>query len=106
MAPRRKGSSAAPAASGHLVRVEAWAGLRPGDRVEVEGTRLRSATWAFVAHIRNTETGAEWVEVVGGRPGDRKLRSFNPDQVYAPGARRAKGGTRASLADAPQLPFG
>ncbi len=106
MATRRKGPSEAPAAPGHLARTEAWAGLRPGDPVEVEGTRLRSASWAFVAHVRNTESGAEWVEVVGGRPGDRKLRSFSPDQVYAPGARRAKGGAGASLADAPQLPFG
>jgi hypothetical protein len=106
MAPRRKVPSEGATASGRLERTEAWAGLRPGDAVEVEGTRLRSATWAYVAHVRNTETGAEWVEVVGGRPGDRMLRSFSPSQVFAPGARRAKGGDRASLAEAPRLPFG
>ena len=106
MASRRKVSSDGAQGSGRLERTEAWAGLRPGDPVEVEGTRLRSATWSYVAHVRNIETGAEWVEVVGGRPGDRMLRSFSPDQVFAPGVRRAKGGTKASLAEAPQLPFG
>jgi hypothetical protein len=106
MAPRRKRSAATgTTTTGHLVRTDAWAGLRPGDPVEVAGTRLRSATWSYVAHVTNTETGAEWVEVVGGRPGDRKLRSFLPEQVFAPGSGRARGGPAASLADAPQLPF-
>lgn len=92
----------------HLARTTTWAGLQAGDPVAVTGTRLRSATWAFVAHVRNTETGDEWVEVIGGRPGDRKLRSFRPDQVFPPtGARPgAAGKGAASLADAPQLPFG
>jgi hypothetical protein len=105
MAPRRKPAPDEPSTTGHLVRARAWAGLRPGDPVEVAGTRLRSASWSFVAHVRNSQTGAEWVEVVGGRAGDRKLRSFSPEQVYAPAAGRAKTGERASLADAPQLPF-
>lgn len=106
MAPRKKRAPETPPTAGHLERAVTWAGLRPGDPVEVEGTRLRSATWEFVAHVRNTNTGTEWVEVVGGRSGDRKLRSFSPDQVFAPAARRAKGAARSSLAEAPQLPFG
>lgn len=73
--------------------------------MDVVGTRLRSATWSFVAFVRNTRTGDEWVEVVGGKPGDRKTRSFRPEQVYPPGKRRAGGADRASLADAPQLPL-
>jgi hypothetical protein len=92
--------------TGHLFRSITWAGLRTGEPVEVTGTRLRSARWAFVAHVRNTQTGDEWVEVVGGKPGDRKLRSFRPEQVFPPHGRGAKGGPPASLADAPQLPFG
>ena len=104
MAPRRKAPDPVP--TGHLLRSATWAGLRPGDAVEVAaGSRLRSATWAYVAHVRNTETGAEWVEVVGGKLGDRKLRSFRPEQVFPPGAARSKGAGPASLADAPQLPF-
>lgn len=107
MAPRRKRPSGAePVQTGHLVRTAAWAGLRPGDQVEVAGTRLRSASWSYVAHVRNAETGAEWVEVVGGRSGDRMLRSFRPEQVFPLGAGKAKGAGPASLADAPQLPFG
>lgn len=87
------------------MRNEAWAGVRRGDPVTVEGTRLRSATWTFVAHVRNTATDDEWIEVVGGRPGDRNLRSFRPDQVYPPRAGgRASGAP--SLAQAPQLPLG
>ncbi len=85
-----------------LRRVTAWAGLRPGDPVQVEGTRLRGATWAFVAHVTNSETGESWVEVVGGRVGDRAVRSFRPDQLYAPSARP---GHDPSLADAPGLPL-
>jgi len=85
-----------------LQRSKTWAGLRPGDPVQVEGTRLRSATWEFVAHVTNSETGESWVEVVGGRTGDRKLRSFRPDQLYAATARP---GRDPSLADAPGLPL-
>jgi hypothetical protein len=86
--------------------------LRKGDAVEVQGVKMRSATWKFVAHVRNTQSGAEWIEVVGGRDGDRTLRSFLPEQVFPPGTRKASGRGRgtasaqASLAEAPQLPFG
>ena len=85
-----------------LQRSTAWAGLRAGDPVQVEGTRIRGASWEFVAHVTNGTTGEAWVEVVGGRAGDRKLRSFNPDQVYAHSARP---GRDPSLADAPGLPL-
>jgi hypothetical protein len=103
--PARRRPTAAPVPAGHLVRADAWAGLRPGDAVEVAGTRLRSATWAYVAHVTNTQTGDEWVEVVGGRPGERKLRSFRPEQVFPPGAGGARGSGAPSLADAPRLPL-
>lgn len=86
-----------------LRRSTQWAGLRPGDRVQVQGTRLRGAAWEFVAHVANDETGESWIEVVGGRPGDRAVRSFRPEQLYAPTARP---GRDPSLADAPGLPFG
>ena len=79
-----------------------WAGLSPGDPVAVTGTRIRGARWSFVAHVANAETGEEWVEVVGGRAGDRAVRSFRPDQLYAPSARP---GRDPSLADAPGLPL-
>jgi len=106
---RSRSSGEQPVQTGHLVRTAAWAGLRPGDPVEIAaGPRLRSATWSYVAHVRNTETGAEWVEVVGGKSGDRMLRSFRPEQVFPPGAGQAKAkrSRPASLADAPRLPFG
>ena len=86
-----------------LRRSTRWAGLRPGDKVQVDGTRLRGASWEFVAHVTNGETGEVWVEVVGGRAGDRAVRSFRPDQLYAPTARP---GRDPSLADAPGLPLG
>lgn len=110
MAQRRNRSSQEqPVQSGHLVRTPAWAGLRPGDPVEVDaGARLRSARWSYVAHVRNAETGAEWVEVVGGKSGDHMLRSFRPEQIFPPGAAKARTGhsRTASLADAPRLPLG
>ncbi len=86
-----------------LRRTTRWAGLSPGDPVRVVGTRLRGASWEFVAHVTNDETGESWVEVVGGRAGDRAVRSFRPAQLYAPDARP---GRDPSLADAPGLPFG
>jgi hypothetical protein len=85
-----------------LHRSTRWAGLRPGDPVHVDGSRIARASWSFVAHVANTETGEEWVEVVGGGPGDRAVRSFRPDQLYAPSARP---GRDPSLADAPGLPL-
>jgi hypothetical protein len=85
-----------------LRRRTSWAGLVAGDPVQVEGTRLRGAKWSFMAHVTNTESGEEWVEVVGGRPGDRSVRSFRPNQLYAPSARP---GHDPSLADAPGLPL-
>ncbi len=90
---------------GNLQRSFAWAGLHKGDPVEVSGTRLRAANWEFVAHVRNIATGDEWIEVVGGRSGDRKLRSFGPERVFAPAAKQRKRVTRASLAEQPMLPL-
>jgi hypothetical protein len=86
-----------------LRRNTRWAGLRPGDPVQVDGTRLRGAYWEFVAHVTNGETDEVWVEVVGGRAGDRAVRSFRPDQLYALTARP---GRDPSLDDAPGLPLG
>jgi hypothetical protein len=94
-----------PVQTGHLRRSKQWNGLGPGDPVVITGTRLRSATWAFVAHVANTETGDESIEVVGGRPGDRKIRSFRPEQVFPPSSRGRPGFRPPSLADAPQLPL-
>ena len=61
----------------------------------------------------NSHNGTESIEVVGGRPGDNKIRSFGPERIFAvtgkKGSRRV-GGTTAtgelSLAEAPQLPLG
>ena len=100
-------------ASGHLHRSTQWQGLHPGDPVMIAGVKMRGATWQFRAHILNERNGTESVEVVGGRPGDRKLRSFEPNRIFAvPGSRSRSGGSekaitgQLSLADAPQLPFG
>ena len=81
-----------------LQRCASWAGVGKGDLVEVVGTGHRGASWEFVAHVTNTATGEEWVEVVGGVRGDRKVRSFAPTRIFAPG-------TEVSLADAPRLPL-
>lgn len=86
----------------HLVRSVLWNGLHPGDPVEISGNRARGASWRFQAHVRNTRNGSESVEVVGGGPGEHHVRSFLPEQVFAPGARRRHD---PSLADAPQLPL-
>jgi hypothetical protein len=87
----------------HLKRSEAWNGLKPGDPVEIVGPALRGATWTFRAHLHNVENGAESVEVLGGRPGDHRVRSFLPGQVFPTGARKTG---KPSLETAPQLPLG
>jgi hypothetical protein len=81
--------------------------------VIVSGLHLRGATWEFRAHIRNRHNGTESVEVVGGRPGDRKIRSFEPDRIFAVRGRKGSGGSperavggRLSVAEEPQLPLG
>ena len=89
-----------------------WSGLREGDPVVISGLSMRGATWSFRAHVRNRNNGAESVEVVGGRPGDRTIRSFEPERVFAvTAAGRKRSAARAtagqlSLAEAPQLPLG
>lgn len=74
----------------------------------MDGARQRGASWTFVAHVRNTRTGEEWVEVAGGRPGNHAVRSFRPEQIF-PASSRARrgagGGTGPSLSEAPRLPF-
>jgi hypothetical protein len=80
--------------------------------VVISGLALRGATWEFRAHILNRNNGTESIEVVGGRPGDRAIRSFGPERIFAvTSAKRRRGSTGAaagalSLADAPQLPLG
>ena len=86
----------------HLVRLEEWNGLRRGDPVEIAGLDMRQAAWRFLGHVRNVRNGTESVEVIGGRPGEDRVRSFLPEQVFPLGGRRRG---MASLAEAPQLPL-
>lgn len=102
MAPRRTRSPRA-ALPEHLRRTDHWNGLSAGDPVDIDGVAGRGLTWTFQAHVRNERNGSESVEVVGGRPGEWRVRSFRPDQVFPVGGRRSG---RPSLADAPGLPFG
>jgi hypothetical protein len=106
MTTRRRRVAPVTDQSSTLRREPEWAGVRRGETVEVTDTGLRSAKWEFVAHVRNLTTGREWIEVVGGKDGDRVLRSFRPERVFAPAHKQARRGPRASLADEPRLPFG
>ncbi len=72
---------------------------------------MRDATWEFRAHVVNTNNGTESVEVVGGRPGDRTIRSFGLERIYAVKGKRPTNWTKAAkgelpLVEAPQLPLG
>ena len=90
---------------GHLLRSTKWAGLSTGDAVVVDGLKERRQTWVFVAHVTNTQTAEEWVEVRGGRSGEAKGRSFRPEVIFPATAKKAGRIVGQSLADAPQLPF-
>jgi len=90
---------------GNLVRSSSWHGVSAGDPVVVDGVKELRQHWVFVAHVVNEATSDEWVEVRGGRVGEAKGRSFRPDVIFPP---RAKKGSRLvgmSLAMAPQLPL-
>jgi hypothetical protein len=82
-------------------RSRTWAGLKAGDPVEVDDPRAARGSFEFVAFVEHLGNASTWVEVVGGRRGDRKLWSFRPEQIYRPGAK----GRGASLLDEPQLPL-
>jgi len=104
--PRRRSVVApdAPDDEGvRLARVDTWAGLRAGDEVDVLDERERRATFRFVAHVTNRVTSDTWVEVVGGRGAERRIRAFRPEQLYP--ARTVLNGvaTGPSLAVAPRL---
>jgi hypothetical protein len=102
---RRRGKHPAASLPAHLERSTEWAGVRTGDPVEVEGVRPRTATWSFLAHVKNVRTGEEWVEVVGGRAGSRAVRSFRPEHIFAPSTGAARRAPRLPLSDAPRLPL-
>lgn len=87
------------------MRSTKWAGLSTGDVVVVDGAKERRQSWVFVAHVTNTATAQEWVEVRGGRTGEAKGRSFRPEMIFAPHAKKGGRVVGQSLADAPQLPF-
>ena len=78
----------------------------------VSGLPMRGATWEFRAHVVNKHNGTESVEVIGGRPGDRTIRSFGPERIFAATGKRKRTSTaravsgQLSLAEAPQLPLG
>jgi hypothetical protein len=63
--------------------------------------------------VVNSHNDSEAVEVIGGRAGDRRIRSFDPGRIYAVTRRRQTRTTRdravageLSVAEAPQLPLG
>jgi hypothetical protein len=91
---------------GNLKRSTQWAGLRIGDPVVVNGEKELRMTWVFVAHVTNTATSDEWVEVRGGRTGEMKSRSFRCDLIYPASAKRGPRVIGLSLAAAPQLGLG
>jgi len=103
---------AAVEATGHLERSDSWNGLRRGDPVMVSGLRIRGAQWEFRARVMNHKSGTEFIEVIGGRDGDRTIRSFGPDRIFAVTGKNRRGDAdkstagRLSLAEAPQLPLG
>jgi hypothetical protein len=86
-----------------LRRDREWSGLRAGDAVDVLDARERGATWRFEAYVSNPRTEEAWIEVVGGRRGDERRRSFRPQQVFPAGSLKHGAPTAASLLDAPRL---
>lgn len=87
------------------MRSTKWAGLVTGDVVAVDGAKERRQSWVFVAHVTNTQTDEEWVEVRGGRNGDMKGRSFRPELIFPIATKKGGRIEGQSFASAPQLPL-
>ena len=87
------------------MRTTKWAGLSTGDTVVVDGIKELRQSWVFVAHVTNSQTSEQWVEVRGGRSGEAKGRSFRPDMIFPSTAKKGGRVVGFSFADAPQLPF-
>ena len=108
MGRRPSAKRVAAEAGAHLVRTEVWQGVRAGEPVDLADSGLTGATWTFRCHVLNRHNGAEWVEVVGGRPGATAVRSFDPERIYATAGSRCGSGTRGRLplTEEPRLPLG
>jgi hypothetical protein len=91
---------------GNLQRSTQWAGLKTGDAVVVNLERELRHQWVFVAHVRNTVSNEEWIEVRGGRSGEMKSRSFRCDVIYPATAKKGGRVVGLSLDEAPQLNLG
>lgn len=91
---------------GNLQRSTQWSGLRTGDPVVVNLEKEIRQSWVFVAHVTNTATNEEWVEVRGGRSGEMKGRSFRCECIFPATAKRGSKIVGLSLSDAPQLNLG
>jgi hypothetical protein len=102
---RRRTPSVADAAAGRFVRLTEWAGLHEGDPVDVLDAVERGVTWSFAAHVTNVQSEETWVEVVGGRAGEQRRRSFRPEQLYPHRSLRSGSATCAPLCDVPRLPL-
>lgn len=50
--------------------------VTPGTELTIEGVKGR---FRFIQHV--TSGDKEWIDVLGGKNGDEKLRSFRPDRV-------------------------
>lgn len=91
------------APSAGTVRSTQWNGLNTGDEVVVNLPKELKMSWVFVAHVLNSGTGDEWVEVRGGRKGETKGRSFRPEVIYPKSAKKGSKVLGLSISEAPQL---
>jgi transcriptional regulator with XRE-family HTH domain len=70
--------------------------FRRGDPVKVKADTFDEAgkanwergAFVFDCFVTNTDTGSEWIDVVGGKPGHRLTRSFAIDRVESVKKRR------------------
>ncbi len=93
------------APSGGTQRSTKWNGLNAGDAVVVNLPKELKLSWTFVAHVLNTATGDEWVEVRGGRNGETKGRSFLPELIFPLSSKKGSKVVGPSIAEAPRLPL-
>lgn len=76
-----------------IVRTTEYLTYKEGDKVIVldeGGRKIPAVTFEFRCHAVNTKTGAEWLEVYGGKHGHHTSRAFKIERVEPSRTRRRR----------------
>lgn len=83
MPPKKK--LVEPAKNSNFIRTDSWNGFKSGDPIKLIGGFLstrQKGHWEFRYHVKNPDSGAEWIEIFGGTKKDPdSIRSVKPEYI-------------------------